>query len=148
MKKSLIAVMAIGSLMLASCSTIRKTSTSIEIPTSIISESTADLKVSQEKITYKYIPNRPVRRSGEKNVIKAAVAEALKANGDADVLVAMQYEIKTKKGFFGQKTIKYVIVKGYPAKYTNIKPMDPPQYIIMNGSLMPCNGVRPARNSK
>ncbi|MDE5871821.1 MAG: hypothetical protein K2H22_07760, partial [Muribaculaceae bacterium] len=97
---------------------------------------------------YKYIPNRPVRRSGEKNVIKAAVAEALKANGDADVLVAMQYEIKIKKGFFGQKTIKYVIVKGYPAKYTNIKPMDPPQYIIMNGSSMPCYGARPARNSK
>lgn len=140
MKKSLIALIAVGSLLLASCSTIRQTSTSIGIPTSIVSESVADLNVSQEKITFKYVPKKPVRRGGRKNVIRTAVAEALKANGNADVLVAMQYEIKTTRGFFGQTTVKYVIVSGYPAKYTNIKPLDPSLSVLMNGA--PCYGPK------
>lgn len=145
MKKSAITALGIGAILLASCSTIRQTSTSIDIPTSITSESTADLKVSQDKITYKYVPPRTVRRGGKANVMRTAVAEALKANGNADVLVAMQYEMKTKKGFFGQVTIKYVTVTGYPAKYVNVKPLDPPQFVIMNGSSLNATGVRPVR---
>lgn len=138
MKKSLITVGALGMLLLASCSTVRKTSTVVDIPTSIVSESTADLEVSPNKITYKYVPDRSVRRAGEQNVINSAVAEALKANGDADVLVAMQYEIKTTKGFFGQVTVKYVTVKGYPAKYKNVKPIDPALFLL-NGPAIPCH---------
>ena len=140
MRKSLITFIGVLSLVLSSCSTVRETSTSISIPTSITSESTAELDVDYNKVTYKFVPDRPVRRGGEESVIKAAVSEALKANGNADVMVAMQYEIKVKTGFFGQKTIKYVIVKGYPAKYKNIRPVDPPKYVIMDGcgQVVPC----------
>ena len=45
------------------------------------------------------------------------MAEALKNAGkNADVLINPQYEIK-KSG----KKIKYVVVTGYPAFYTNIR---------------------------
>lgn len=129
MKKSLITILGVFVLMLSSCSTVRMTSSSLDIPTSIVSESVADLEVSPQKITYKFVPNRSVRRGGYANVINSAISEALKDNGNADVMVAPQFETKVKTGFFGQKTIKYVIVKGYPAKYTNVKPVEPLKYV-------------------
>lgn len=122
MKKILIGVAVVAMLGLASCSTVRHTSTTAPVQTEVLSNSTADLKVSQKKISFTYKPSKAVKRGGEKNVINTAVSEALKANGQADVLVAMQYEIKTTRGFFGQKSIKYVIVEGYPATYVNITP--------------------------
>lgn len=124
MKKSLIAVVFAGIVLLSSCSTIRKTSTSVDVATPVLTETVADLNVQPQKISFTLQPNASLRRGGEKNVIRAAVAEALKANGNADVLVGMQYEIKKTKGLFGTK-IKYVTVTGYPASYTNFKPMEP-----------------------
>lgn len=107
---------------LGSCSSVRHTATEIPVNAQVVSTSTADLKVSQKKISFMFKPSKAVRRCGEKAVIQTAVAEALKANGDADVLVAFQYEIKKSRNFFGHKSIKYVLVEGYPATYTNIAP--------------------------
>ena len=106
---------------LASCSSIRHTSTTVDVNTTVVSNGTADLKVSQHKISYTFKPSKAVRRTGEKHVIETAVAEALSVNGNADVLVGFQYEIKKSKNFFGKKTIKYVTVEGYPATYVNIQ---------------------------
>ena len=64
-----------------------------------------------------------MRRCGQKAVIATAVAEALKANGNADVLVGFQYEIKKTRNFFGRNNIKYVTVEGYPATYVNVTPL-------------------------
>ncbi len=121
-KVVLVASIAFAALMLPSCSSIRHTSTNIPVETTITSNSKADLQVSQQKISFKFIPSKQVRRTGEKNVIKTAIAEALKANGNADVLVGFQYEIKKSKNFFGKTTIKYVVVEGYPATYVNVQP--------------------------
>ncbi|MDE5685469.1 MAG: hypothetical protein K2I26_02810 [Paramuribaculum sp.] len=123
MKKLLICAVAAASLSLASCSSIRHTSTTVPVETEIRSHSTADLKVSQKKISYTYKPSKAVRRCGQKAVIATAVAEALKANGNADVLVGFQYEIKKTRNFFGRNNIKYVTVEGYPATYVNITPL-------------------------
>ena len=54
----------------------------------------ADLDVSSEKISYFMIPSKTVLQGGEKNVIKTAVREALLANGNADVLVGLNTQIK------------------------------------------------------
>lgn len=116
-------MLAVGMLTLASCSSISHTSTTIPVQTEIKSKSNADLSVSQKKITYTFKPSKAVRRCGQKAVISTAVAEALKANGNADVLVAFEYEIKKTRNFFGKTNIKYVTVTGYPATYTNIKPV-------------------------
>lgn len=124
MRKSLTAVVFAGSLLLMSCSTIKKSSTTVDVATPVLTETVADLNVQPKKITFTLNPSASLRRGGEKNVINAAVAEALKANGNADVLVGMQYEIKKRKGLFGTK-IKYVTVTGYPATYSNFKTVTP-----------------------
>lgn len=121
MKKIIYSVAVISVLGLASCSSIRHTSTTIPVETSITSVSKADLNVWKNKISYTYRPSKAVRRCGEKNVINIAVSEALKANGNADVLVGAQYEVKKTRNIFGCTSIKYVTVTGYPAVYVNVR---------------------------
>lgn len=113
-----------AAVLLSSCSTIRKTSTSVNVATPVLTETVADLQVNPTKISYTLKPNKAIRKGGEKNVVMAAVAEALKENGNADVMIGMQYEIKKTRGLFGTK-IKYVTVTGYPATYTNFQSVNP-----------------------
>lgn len=123
MKKLIfIAALAVA-LAFTSCSTVKHTATDIPVATEVVSNNTADLVVSPKKISYTFTPTKANRRAGKKAVIKTAVAQALKANGNADVLVGFQYEIKESRNFFGHKSIKYVIVEGYPATYTNVRPI-------------------------
>ena len=124
MKKPLLFLAASACLLLGStsCSTVTQTASTVPVETHVQSTATADLKVSPIKITYTYRPNAAVRRGGDKNVIRTAVAQALKGNANADVLVAMQYEMKKTRNFFGRSKIKYVTVTGYPATYKNIQP--------------------------
>lgn len=77
----------------------------------------ADLKVSPTKITYFMIPSKTVVAAGEENVVNSAVREALLANGNADVLVCMNTQIKyTTLG-----EIESITVTGYPATYVNFR---------------------------
>jgi PBP1b-binding outer membrane lipoprotein LpoB len=107
--KKILLFALLATIFLSSCSTVKKTATTIDVASSIQSASTADLEVSKKKITYTYMVPSKVARGGEKNMVNAAVAEALKENGNADVLVAPQYEIRKK----------IVVVTGYPATYKN-----------------------------
>lgn len=122
MKKLFLCAAIVLALCATSCSSIKHTATTIPVETIVTSNATADLAVKPAKISFTYKPTAAVRRTGEKGVINTAVAEALKANGNADVLVGFQYEIKKTRNFFGRNRIKYVTVEGYPATYTNIKP--------------------------
>lgn len=119
MKKQMLFAAAAAVLMLSSCSTITHTASTEAVDTEIYNRSNAALEVSTNKITYTYTPDAAHRRAGKKAVLRAAVAKALEANGDADVLVAPQYEVKETSVLFSTK-IKYVVVKGYPAKYKNV----------------------------
>jgi hypothetical protein len=51
------------------------------------------------------------------NVVNNAVTDALKQNGNADVLVHMTYDATLKK----RGKVKKVVVSGYPATYKNFK---------------------------
>lgn len=106
-----------------SCSTITHTSQAVPVQTEVQSVSSADLVVSPNKISYTFRPSKAVRRGGDKNVVRMAVAQALKENNNADVLVGMQYEMKKKRNIFGVSSVKYVIVEGYPATYKNFNPV-------------------------
>ena len=77
----------------------------------------ADLDVSPEKITYFLLPSKTVIKGGYDNVINTAVREALLANGNSDVLVALETQVKYDKD--GQ--IESVTVTGYPARYVNFR---------------------------
>lgn len=123
MKKTLIMFVAVAALGLASCSSVRHTATTVAVETDIVSANVADLSVAPDKISYTLYPTGAMKRCGEKAVIKTAVAEALKANGNADVLVGFQYEIKKTCNIFGKTSIKYVTVEGYPGTYTSVRPV-------------------------
>ena len=77
----------------------------------------ADLNVSPTKITYFLIPSKTVVQGGYDNVINSAVREALLANGNADILVAMETQVKYNPA--GE--IESVTITGYPATYTNFR---------------------------
>lgn len=124
-------IIACAALVLTSCKTlVTKTSAIQPITTRVISAPVeADLDVSENKITYTYTH---LNGGGEENAKSCAVSEALKQNGDADVLVAPQYTVR-KDG----KKVKSVIVSGYPAKYKNFK------QVCYKGSAQKCeNGCK------
>lgn len=97
---------------MCSCSTNKMSTASVEdVTTTIESNTSADLVVSGNRISYTF---RPHKVAG--NVYAAAVAAALKANGNADILVQPQFETTSKRG-----KIKQIVVTGYPATYKNFK---------------------------
>ena len=118
--KKLIVMASVVMMAMASCTTVKKTSTTIDVNNALNSNSTVDLEVSGKRISYTYITEKKIRRSGLKNIYATAVKEALKENGNADVLVAPEYETRIRKGMFGTK-VKAVIVSGYPATYQNFR---------------------------
>ena len=77
----------------------------------------ADLDVSPNKISFFYIPSGTVVTAGPQNVIDSAIREALMANGNADVLVGLEKQIK----YSGDGKIESITVTGYPAKYVNFR---------------------------
>lgn len=80
-------------------------------PTTVV----ADVKVSDVKVTYMYVPTKNVLNGGPDNVKSAAVSEALQSAGNYDVLVAMETQIK----YSSEGEIESVLVMGYPGKYVN-----------------------------
>lgn len=105
---------------LASCSTLRKsTATTMNVETSITSKNTAELVVSDKKITYTYNPKKIDRKAGMKHMVTNAVAAALKENGNADVLIQKEQEIVYRVNMFGVKKVRTITITGYPASYRN-----------------------------
>jgi hypothetical protein len=80
----------------------------------------ADLEISPVKISYSYVPSKAVGNGGFDNILNSAVQETLYKNGQADVLVALEYHAEfDKKG-----KCELIIVTGYPAKYKNLRTSD------------------------
>lgn len=125
MKKNLLFVSF--ALAISSCTTSFKTASVNRVSSQVVSVATADLQVSNKKITYTYNTTAAVRRGGLSNIKATAISEALKANGEGDVLLECQEAIIKKKGLFGTK-IKSITVTGYPAVYTNFKNADPADF--------------------
>ena len=107
------------------------TLTSCSLPTKLMNTSThkevkvaqpvtalfADLDVSPTKISFFLIPSKTVINGGEDNVINTAVREALLANGNADVLVGLEKQMK----YNDKGQVESITVTGYPAKYVNFR---------------------------
>jgi hypothetical protein len=90
-----------------------------------VTDVVADLDISPTKITHFYIPSKVVNNAGSANVIKTAIREALISNGNADVLVGLDTQIK----YNGDNEIESITVTGYPAKYVNFRSVDA-KYIL------------------
>ena len=116
-------------LLASSCKVHMATSTSMPINTDITSRNTADLVVSHEKASLKYIPTKQERKMGVGFVKQNAAAELLEQIGNADVLVHPQYTIEKKKYLLRSKILS-VKVSGYPAFFKNVKPAEPQKTIV------------------
>lgn len=77
----------------------------------------ADLEVSTTKITYFFLPSQTVQNGGFDNIVNTAVREALIANGNADVLVGLEQQVK----YDGNGAVESITISGYPAKYVNFR---------------------------
>ena len=77
----------------------------------------ADLEVSPTKITYFFMPSQTIVNGGFDNIVNSAVREALIANGNADVLVGLEQQVK----YSGNGAVESITVSGYPAKYVNFR---------------------------
>lgn len=135
MKKKII-VAALAALTLSSCSTLYQSASQAEVTSPVAAAALADLDVSSEKISYTLVPTRKVRKGGLQNCINTAIKEALKANGNGDVLIETQQAVVQRAGLFACK-IKSVTVTGYPAKYKNFRTADEEtvKAALVNGSL-------------
>ncbi len=132
MKKVLFFVLAVAAL--TSCSTLRKsTARTMEVESGLKSNTEADLVVSDQRITYEYTPNRQERKRGVNFVVTNAVAKALEANGNADVLVEKQYDITYKTRFIFGKKITKVKVSGHPGTYKNFRTPKPKPVVVQSG---------------
>lgn len=80
----------------------------------------ADLEVSPNKISFPLFPSSALLKTDLQNIINAAVKEALKVNGNSDVLIGLEYQIK----YDDDGVIESVTVTGYPAKYVNFRHPD------------------------
>lgn len=114
---------AIVALAMSSCSTISNTASTETVDTELYNRTTADLSVSEKRVSYTFTPTKSHERGGLKSMRAAAVSELLKANGNADVLINPRFEIKKTNYVFFSK-VKYIVVSGQPAFYKNYRPMD------------------------
>ena len=99
----------------------------------------ADLEVSPDKISYSYVPSRAVRNGGFDNIVNCAVQEALRENGDADVMVALEQQVK----YNDSGECESITVTGYPAKYKNFR--NPGDNYAIEMSKSPAQGETQAK---
>ena len=115
-----LSILTIALFVLTSCSMAKFTKTATHTVVGVAKPITAvmaDLEVSPVKISHLFIPSKTIKKGGTDNVVNCAVQEALEANDNADVLVALEKQIKyNKKG-----EVESVVVTGYPAKYVNFR---------------------------
>ena len=115
-----LSILTIALFVLTSCSMARFTKTATHTEVGVAKPITAvmaDLEVSPAKISYLFIPSKTIKKGGADNVVNCAVQEALEANDNADVLVAIEKHIK----YNDKGEVESVVVTGYPAKYVNFR---------------------------
>lgn len=112
MKKIYLFLAGVAMLTLGSCSSTIWTASTAEVENCVYTSSVADLNVGA-KATYTYNTTSKDRKAGGKNCLRAAVANMLKANGNADVLVAPEFKYDNK--------MEKIEVSGYPATYKNFR---------------------------
>lgn len=116
MKKLFFTAMAI--VCLSSCTTVLETARTEKAPSQLLSATVADLDVQPKRITYTLNVTKEIRRGGTGNIYRTAEAEALKANGNCDLIVEPQYMTTKKRTLFGTK-ITSVTVTGRPASFSS-----------------------------
>ena len=77
----------------------------------------ADIKVDGKKISFFMPVSENISAGGLQNVIDTAVKDALEQNGNADLLVGLQTQVK----YDSNGDIESIAITGYPARYINFR---------------------------
>lgn len=117
---------AVAAMALVSCKSTSYTASTESVCTSISNRSYADLKVSDEVISFRYNAPKEVRKLGANNMKRAAVNQACAAN-KCDIIVSPEFEVGTD----------YVVVRGHAATYKNVHNMTAAEAGIVN-AVAPC----------
>ena len=129
MKNSIFVYIAISSLFLVSCATLKtSTSKSLDIYGSGVIQKpvVADLNVVQTKVTG--FAKETASQSVE-SVKQKAVADALKKSS-ADVLIEPKFETETKSGY------TTALVSGWPATYSNFRVISPDDIPLLQAGIL------------
>ena len=110
----------LSALLLSSCVTTTKTARTLATSASIKNATVADLRVTDNRVTYTMSPSKAIQRAGLNNVKQAAIQEALTKNGNADVMVEPEFVIEKERTLFGSR-INSITVTGRPAYYQNFR---------------------------
>ena len=124
------------SAMMASCTVNRATVISTSTPAPMRTTTTVtSLDVSSPRISYTYVPTKSdSKRLSESQLLDNAIFMALKENGNADVLVKVNYYVTKKRGLFNN-LVKSISISGYPARYVDFR--QPTEADYRNFELMP-----------
>lgn len=127
MNKGLIIASALAVVALGSCTTVNNDPLTTVTPEAMVVNMTvADITVKPEKVTathsWNWNPFKTVKGA------KASAEAAALKEANADVLVEPQYEV-VRRGIFRGGS---VTVTGYPAIYTNFRPMTMTDAVIIN----------------
>ncbi len=116
--KKLLFFIVVGATLSSCASLNRATVVSTSAPAPIKSTTTvANIEVGEKRISYTYVPSKAdSKRLSEAQLLDNAIYMALQENGNADILVKVNYYI-TRKTF--PKRIQSISVSGYPAKYVD-----------------------------
>lgn len=133
MKKLHIVLMSVSAIvtMLCSCSTIRHTSHTAPVNSTVTTFTVADLDVAPQKVTktysWSYNPFKPVSIE----TVKTNTTAALLNETGTDILVEPEYIVE-KRGFLRGGSVTVI---GFPAKFKNFHTMTPEEAeIVKNAS--------------
>ena len=93
------------------------TYTGVAVQPPVVPPLIADLDVAKEKIRHNEFPSEALLRTEFENILNTAIKNALEIYGNADVLIGLEYQVKTND----DGVIETVTVTGYPAKYVNFR---------------------------
>ncbi len=118
--KNLLFIAVIGATLSSCASLNRATVVSTSAPAPIrTTTSVASIEVGENRISYTYVPSKAdAKRLSEAQLLDNAIYMALQENGNADILVKVNYYI-TRKTF--PKRIQSIALSGYPAKYVDFR---------------------------
>ena len=123
--------MAVVTMLMCSCSSVRHTSSTYGVDTKIVNYTVADMDVQPVKVskTYSWSYN-PFKRVSIERVKTNVTAQLLNEAG-GDVLVEPQYIVE-KRGWLRGGSVTVI---GFPAKYKNFHKMTESEAAIMRDAL-------------
>ncbi len=117
-------MLAAATMLFASCAVNRAGVQTTTVQPEIEAKTKATLVVSPKRVSYTYVPTKTNAKTLTiDQLVQNATYMALQANGNADVMVKVNYNVVMKWSFFG-KRVKSISISGYPAHYRDFREVE------------------------